>query len=135
MFKVQCKFSSKLMFMSEDKIIENDIYLLSKEFALRIVNLYRYLTKEYGEYVLSKQLLRSGTSIGANVHEGKNAQSRPDFITKMNIALKEATETEYWIDLLYEAKFINEQEYLSISNDCERLKAVLIKIVKATKGT
>ena len=123
------------MFMSEDKIIENDIYLLSKEFALRIVNLYRYLTKKYGEYVLSKQLLRSGTSIGANVHEGKNAQSRPDFTTKMNIALKEATETEYWIDLLYEAKFINEQEYLSISNDCERLKAVLIKIVKATKGT
>ena len=123
------------MFMSEDKIIENDIYLLSKEFALRIVNLYRYLTKEYGEYVLSKQLLRSGTCIGANVHEGKNAQSRPDFTTKMNIALKEATETEYWIDLLYEAKFINEQEYLSISNDCERLKAVLIKIVKATKGT
>ena len=132
MFNVQC---SKLLFMSEDKIIENDIYLLSKEFALRIVNLYRYLTKEYGEYVLSKQLLRSGTSIGANVHEGKNAQSRPDFTTKMNIALKEATETEYWIDLLYEAKFINEQEYLSISNDCERLKAVLIKIVKATKGT
>ena len=123
------------MFMSEDKIIENDIYLLSKEFALRIVNLYRYLTKKYGEYVLSKQLLRSGTSIGANVHEGKNAQSRPDFTTKMNIALKEATETEYWIDLLYEAKFINEQEYPSISNDCERLKAVLIKIVKATKGT
>ena len=121
--------------MSEDKIIENDIYLLSKEFALRIVNLYRYLTKKYGEYVLSKQLLRSGTSIGANVHEGKNAQSRPDFTTKMNIALKETTETEYWIDLLYEAKFINEQEYLSISNDCERLKAVLIKIVKATKGT
>ncbi|MDY3105042.1 four helix bundle protein [Hoylesella buccalis] len=121
--------------MSEDKIIENDIYLLSKEFALRIVNLYRYLTKEYGEYVLSKQLLRSGTSIGANVHEGKNAQSRPDFTTKMNIALKEATETEYWIDLLYEAKFINEQEYHSISNDCARLKAVLIKIVKATKGT
>ena len=132
MFNVQC---SKLLFMSEDKIIENDIYLLSKEFALRIVNLYRYLTKEYGEYVLSKQLLRSGTSIGANVHEGKNAQSRPDFTTKMNIALKEATETEYWIDLLYEARFINEQEYLSISNDCERLKAVLIKIVKATKGT
>ena len=132
MFNVQC---SKLLFMSEDKIIENDIYLLSKEFSLRIVNLYRYLTKEYGEYVLSKQLLRSGTSIGANVHEGKNAQSRPDFTTKMNIALKEATETEYWIDLLYEAKFINEQEYLSISNDCERLKAVLIKIVKATKGT
>ena len=127
MFKVQC--------MSEDKIVENDIYLLSKEFALRIVNLYRYLTKEYGEYVLSKQLLRSGTSIGANVHEGKNAQSRPDFTTKMNIALKEATESEYWIDLLYEAQFINEQEYLSISNDCERLKAVLIKIVKATKGT
>ena len=80
--------------------IENDIYVLSKAFALRIIHLYRYLTNEKRENVISKQLLRSGTSIGANVHEAKNAQSRADFSSKMNVALKEATESEYWIDLL-----------------------------------
>ena len=84
--------------------IENDIYVLSKAFALRIIHLYRYLTNEKRENVISKQLLRSGTSIGANVHEAKNAQSRADFSSKMNIALKEATESEYWIDLLKEAE-------------------------------
>ena len=85
--------------MLERKIVENDIYILSKSFALRVVRLYKYLTDEHKEYVLSKQLLRSGTSIGANVHEGKNGQSRADFCSKMNIALKEATESNYWIDI------------------------------------
>lgn len=79
--------------MLERKTVENDIYLLTKAFSLKIIQSYRYLTKERKEYVMSKQMLRSGTSIGANVHEGKNAQSRPDFCSKMNIALKEATET------------------------------------------
>ena len=75
--------------------IENNIYDLSKEFAIRIVKLYNYLKDNKQEYVMSKQLFRSGTSIGANVFEGRNAQSRADFTTKMNIALKEATESGY----------------------------------------
>ena len=115
--------------------IENDIYVLSKAFALRIIHLYRYLTNEKRENVISKQLLRSGTSIGANVHEAKNAQSRADFSSKMNIALKEATESEseYWIDLLKDATFISKEAYESLYADCSRVKAVLVKIVKATK--
>ena len=113
--------------------IENDIYVLSKAFALRIIHLYRYLTNEKRENVISKQLLRSGTSIGAN-DEAKNAQSRADFSSKMNIALKEATESEYWIDLLKEATFISKEAYESLYADCSRVKAVLVKIVKATKN-
>lgn len=83
---------------------------------------------------MSKQLFRSGTSIGANVFEGKNAQSRPDFASKMNIALKEATESDYWIDLLHETNYLSDSEYESINADCKRIIAVLIKIVKATKS-
>ena len=101
-----------------------------KVFALRVVRLYKYLTDEHKEYVLSKQLLRSGTSIGANVHEGKNGQSRTDFCSKMNIALKEATESNYWIDLLREAEYISESEYKSLSDDCHKIQAVLTKIVR-----
>ena len=82
---------------------------------------------------MSKQLFRSGTSIGANVFEGKNAQSRADFCNKMNIALKEATETYYWIDLIYDTKYINESEYSSIVSDIQHIVAVLTKIVKTTK--
>ncbi len=74
--------------MLERKVVENDIYVLSKAFALRIVKLYKFLTEQKHEYIISKQLLRSGTSIEANVHEAKNAQSRPDFSSKMNISLK-----------------------------------------------
>ena len=121
--------------MLERKIVENDIYILSKSFALRVVRLYKYLTDEHKEYVLSKQLLRSGTSIGANVHEGKNGQSRADFYSKMNIALKEATESNYWIDLLREAEYISESEYKSLSDDCHKIQAVLTKIVKATRSS
>ena len=119
--------------MLEQKSIENDIYILSKSFALRIVKLYKFLMEEKHEYVISKQLLRSGTSIGANVHEAKNAQSRPDFCSKMNIALKEATESGYWLDLLVDAGYITKEQYNSINEDSNRIQAVLIKIVKATK--
>ena len=121
--------------MLERKNVDNDVYVLSKAFALRIVNLYKCLSKERGEYVLSKQLLRSGTSIGANVHEGKNAQSRPDFVTKMCIALKEATESDYWIDLLRDSEYVTDEEYASISNDCKRLMAVLTKIIKSVRAS
>ena len=121
--------------MLERKVVENDIYLLSKAFALRIVQLYRHLIDERKEFVMSKQLLRCGTSIGANVHEGKNAQSRPDFCSKMNIALKEATEAEYWIDLLREADYIEETMHASLADDYKKINAVLTKIVKSVRSS
>ena len=114
--------------------INNDVYEISKEFAVRMVNLYNYLIDNKKEYVMSKQLSRSGTSIGANVFEGKQAQSRADFASKMNIALKEASESGYWIDLLHDTQYLSESEYQSLFADCKRIIAVLTKIVKATKS-
>ena len=113
--------------------IENNIYEISKAFAIRIVNLYNNLTENRKEFVMSKQLLRSGTSIGANVFEGKQAQSRADFSSKMNIALKEASESGYWIDLLHDTHYLSDSEYQSLFSDCRRITAVLTKIVKSTK--
>jgi four helix bundle protein len=113
--------------------IENNVYDLSKAFAIRVVKLFNYLVDSKKEYVMSKQLLRAGTSIGANVFEGKNAQSRADFTNKMNIALKEASESGFWIDLLHDTQYISDKEYESVFADCKRLIAVLTKIVKATK--
>ena len=121
--------------MLERKTVENNIYLLTKAFSLKIIQSYRYLTKERKEYVMSKQMLRSGTSIGANVHEGKNAQSRPDFCSKMNIALKEATETDYWIDLLHESDYIDNIQYSLLTEDCKKIIAVLTKIVKSVRSS
>ncbi len=113
--------------------VENNIYEISKAFAVRIVNLYSHLTENKKEFVMSKQLLRCGTSIGANVFEGKQAQSRADFSSKMNIALKEASESGYWIELLYDTHFLSDSEYESLFSDCKRIIAVLTKIVKSTK--
>ena len=106
----------------------------SKLFAIRTVRLYQYLTQsaENKEYVLSKQLLRSGTSIGANVKEALRAQSRDDFRSKMNIALKEASETEYWIELLSETDYITEKQFNSIIEDIRELIKILVTIVKNT---
>ena len=115
------------------KEVENDIYKLSKSFALRIIRLYKCLITERSETVISKQLLRSGTAIGANVHEGKDAQSRADFSSKMNIALKEARESGYWIDLLKDAQYITEREHDSLYDDCDKIIAILVKIVRSTK--
>ena len=114
--------------------VENNIYEISKAFAVRMVNLYSYLTENRKEFVMSKQLLRAGTSIGANVFEGKQAQSRADFTSKMNIALKEASESGYWIDLLYDTHYLSDTEYQSLFSDCKRIIAVLTKIVKSTKN-
>jgi len=114
--------------------IDNNIYKLSKDFAIRVVKLYNYLIENKKEFVLSKQLLRAGTSIGANVVEGRNAQSRADFSNKMNVALKEASESEYWIDLLHDTDYLSDNEFESIYSDCKRIVAVLTKIVKATKS-
>lgn len=89
-------------------------------FAVRCVNMYRYLTNEKKEYVLSKQMLRSGTSIGANFSESRNAQSDADFVSKLSIALKEADETAYWFELMKMTEYISEEEYDSINNDLKR---------------
>lgn len=105
----------------------------SKAFALRIIRLYRSLTEgTVREYVISKQLLRSGTSIGANIREAHRGQSRADFVSKMNISLKEACESEYWIELLYESGYIEEKEALSIQSECKELIKLLTTIVKTT---
>ena len=104
----------------------------SKDFALRIIKLYNYLTlhAETKEFVLSKQVLRSGTSIGANIKEALRGQSRADFRAKMSIALKEASETEYWLELLFESGYIDESSYLSVYNDNLELIKILTRIVK-----
>ena len=99
-------------------------------FALRIVNLYTFLTEDKKEFVLSKQILRSGTSIGANIREGRNAQSNLDFISKYSIALKEADETQYWIELLYAAKFIDNKAYESLNNDVNEIISLLTSSIK-----
>ncbi|MBR0201438.1 MAG: four helix bundle protein [Bacteroidaceae bacterium] len=112
---------------------DNQILTDSKAFALRIIRLYKYLKEEKGVYILSKQVLRCGTSIGANVRESVNAQSRMDFINKLNIALKEANETEYWLELLHESEYIDDKQFESIYNDCGKLSATLTKIIKTTK--
>lgn len=113
---------------------DNVIVSKSFDFALRVIKLYKYLKEEKAEFVMSKQVLRSGTSIGANVREAEQAQSRPDFINKMNIALKEASETEYWLELLYRSGFVEEAHYQSIMVDCNEINRILISIVKTTKN-
>ena len=113
---------------------DNQIQVITKAFALRIIRLYIYLKEEKGEYVMSKQLLRSGTSIGANVRESINAQSKADFVNKMNIALKEADETQYWLELLHESDFINVMEFDSINGDLSKILGTLTKIIKTSKS-
>ena len=112
---------------------QNPIATLSKSFALRIVKLERFLREKKKEGVLSKQLLRSGTSIGANIRESIYAQSKADFISKMSIALKESSETEYWLELLHESGVLSDAEYESIYNDNSKLSATLINIIKKAK--
>ena len=105
----------------------------SFDFAVRIVKLYRFLCDKKREFVLSKQLLRSGTSIGANIREALQAQSKRDFLSKINIALKEGNESLYWIELLYAAEYIDEKQKESIYTDCNEIISLLVTIVKTTK--
>lgn len=112
-----------------NNVVENKSF----NFAIRIVNLYKYLTDEKKEYILSKQLLRSGTSIGANVAEAEQAQSKPDFVSKVNIALKEAAETKYWIKLLQATNYLKNEEGASILADCVELEKILVSIIKSSK--
>lgn len=102
-------------------------------FAIRVVKLTQYLQTDYKEYVLSRQVLKSGTSIGALVKEAEFAQSKLDFINKLSIALKEANETSYWLSLLYETNYIDEKLFDSLQSDCKELIAILVSIVKTTK--
>ena len=113
---------------------ENIIVDKSKAFALRIIKLYKYLISEKKEYVLSKQVLRSGTSIGANVKEAIRGQSKADFYAKMNIALKEASETEYWLELLGESGYIEKIHFDSMNSDCQELISILVAITKTQKN-
>jgi four helix bundle protein len=115
--------------MKSDNIIRDKSFA----FAVRIVNLYKFLTGEQKEYVLSKQLLRSGTSIGANVEESVGGQSGKDFLSKLSIAYKEARETGYWLKLLYATDYIRENEYKSLIADTDELCKILGKIQTTMK--
>ena len=111
--------------MDKDSKLNRKVY----DFALRIVNAYKYLTTEQKEFVLSKQLLRSGTSIGANSREAIYAQSVDDFIHKLSISLKEASETAYWLELLHDANYITDESFESIYTDCTEIIKLLTAII------
>ncbi len=115
---------------------ENAILDKSKAFAIRIVRLYQYLTidSEKKEYVMSKQILRSGTSIGANIRESRRAQSTKDFVTKLYVSLKEADETAYWLELLKETDYLTSPMFESLYVDCEELLKLLTSIIKTTQS-
>ena len=115
--------------MSENAIVEK-----SFEFAVRIVNLYKYLIREHKEYVMSKQLLRCGTSIGANIAEAQRGQSRADFASKMNIALKEANETSYWLKLLYRTEYLSKEQYASVIHDAQEIIGLLTAICRTANA-
>jgi four helix bundle protein len=112
---------------------ENAVKDKSFTFALRVINCYKYLCEEQHEYVLSKQFLRSGTAIGALIREAEHAESKADFVHKLSISLKEANETKYWLDLLYQAKYIDKKAFESISADSEELLKLLVSIIKTSK--
>ena len=113
---------------------ENIIQVKSFAFAIRIVNAYKYLQSEKKEFVLSKQLLRSGTSIGANVEEADSGQSKKDFIAKMSISLKEAKETHYWLRLLAKTGYMDEKMFDSMIADCDEVILILTRILQTSRG-
>lgn len=113
--------------------MDDNIFDRSIDFAVRIVNLYKFLCSEKKEYVLSKQILRSGTSIGANISEAQAAISKKDFLAKMYISFKECNETLYWLKLLFKTEYINKKQYDSLYGDAVRIKRTLSAITKTTK--
>ena len=115
------------------KMKENALQKKSKAFAVRIIRMYQYLCEEKKEYVLSKQILRSGTSIGANIREAKRAQSKADFYAKLFISLKEAEETEYWLELLVETEYITKEMFDSVYADGEEIIKLLVSSTKTIK--
>ena len=112
---------------------DNLIVQKSKAFALRIIKLYTYHCNDKKEYILSKQLLRSGTSIGANIKEAIRGQSKADFVFKLNISLKEASETEYWLELLHESEYLSDEQFNSIYADCVELLKILTAIINSSR--
>ena len=121
--------------MTEEDKQQASIHELSYDFACRITRLYQYLSEdaEYKEYVSSKQIYRSGTSVGANVRESKHAQSDADFLSKMSIAYKEADETDYWLNLFHDNGYLNDDQFESLSHDCTRIIKILTSIVKTMR--
>jgi four helix bundle protein len=113
----------------EGSPLKNKSYL----FAIRIVKLSQYLQQDKREFVLSKQVLRSGTAVGALIREAEFGQSKPDFTSKMSIALKEANETEYWLSLLKDTEYISEHQFVRLQSDCKELIAMLVSTVKTSK--
>ena len=113
---------------------DNILHIKSYAFAIRSVNLSRYLNMEKKEYILSKQILRSGTSIGALVSESEFAQSTADFINKLTIGLKEANETKYWINLLYDTQYISQTMYDSLVSDIKEVISLMVSIIKKLKN-
>ena len=122
--------------MDEQVVFSGDSIIEKKTFAfsVRIVDLNHYLTKEKKEFILSKQIFRSGTSIGANVIEAEDGESRADFRHKLRIALKETSETVYWLRLLWHGEYINEKEFWSLYNDANEIRRILIAIIKNTNN-
>jgi four helix bundle protein len=112
---------------------ENILKEKSFHFAVRIVNLYKYLKKNHGEYTLSQQLIRSGTSVGAIIREAEHAESTKDFVHKLSIGLKEANESKFWLDLLVTTDYITKKMYESLNTDCEELLKLLIASVITSK--
>ena len=112
---------------------ESIVFDKSKEFSIRIIRLYKYLCDEKKEFILSKQLLRSGTSIGANIAEANCAFSKKDFLAKMYISFKECAETIYWLELLYKTDYLSENEFNSINSDCAEIQKLLSSITKSLK--
>ena len=121
---------------SEKPILKfNTIEVKSYDFAIRIVNLHKYLNRQKEIHSLSNQMLRSGTAIGALIQEAVHAQSKADFLNKMNVSLKEANETMYWIRLLHSTHYLKDNEFASIHKDCEEIVKLLASIVKTTKAS
>jgi four helix bundle protein len=112
---------------------ENVLKTKSFDFAVRIINLYKYLKKEHNEFIISKQLIRSGTSVGALVREAEHAESLKDFIHKLSVGLKEINESKYWLDLLFAADFLSKKMYESLNKDCEELLKLLTASVITSK--
>ena len=131
MNNVQCKMNNERNMKKEE---DNLILVKSKAFALKIIRLYKYLCEEKKEFVLSKQVLRSGTSIGANAKEASMAQSKKDFEAKLSIALKESGETEYWLELLHDSDYIGNASFESIYADNKELIRILTSILKSSRS-
>ena len=114
----------------EDSLLHTKSY----DFTLRIVGMNKYLREQKGEFVLSKQILRSGTAIGALIRESEFAQSQADFVNKLSVALKEANETDYWLNLLHDSHYLNEVSFISMENDCGELIALLVSSIRTVKN-